>query len=157
MGKSAVSKFFTHRETKAQSRALIAPAILVLLWVNVMAEIKPNLVDMRKSQGKMEMEHGKMDMGEMPDMYPNGLCIHLEKEQIDALGLEEMPEPGEKYKVLAVGVVTKSEMAADGKSPMVGLQLTALQLIPEDDDEAKEPKRTPNPMTVLSNAYPRHG
>lgn len=130
---------------------LIVLAVLVLLWVNPMA-ITPELIDMRKSPGKMEME--SMEHGRMPDMYPNGLCIYLEKEQIQALGLEEMPEPGEKYKVLAVGVVTKSEMAADGKSPMVGLQLTALQLIPEEDEG---PKRVPNPMTVLSNAYPRHG
>lgn len=122
-----------------------------------MEGMKPQLVDMKlpeKQQGSNEMAvHGEMEE------FPYGLCIHLEKEQIDALNLSEIPEPGDAYKVLATGVVTQSAMNPGGKDPRVSIQLTAIQLIPEkgemeDGEESDKPSGNGSrPKTILGNSY----
>jgi len=118
-------------------------------------DIKPNLVDMRKPPSKGGDLMPEAMNGETSD-YPYGLCIHLEEEQINSLGISEMPEPGESYKVLAAAVVVKSSMMPGGKDPEIGLQITALQLIPEQEEPAEpiEPGEKPSgAKTVLGNAY----
>lgn len=117
--------------------------------------MKAELVDMKMAPQK---ESGPMDcamVGETED-YPYGLCIRLEKEQIDALNLMELPKVGKSCKILATGMVTQSSMQPGGKDPGISIQITALQLIPEgkdeqepDDDNGSDNKAN----TILGNGY----
>lgn len=120
-------------------------------------DIKPQLVDMKLPPRRPE-EGRNMPMamnGETPE-FPYGLCLHLGKEQIDALNLMEMPETGESYKILATGVVTMSQMEPGGGNPNIGIQITALQLIPGEKEEESEDEGSPagnKPNTVIGNRY----
>lgn len=119
-------------------------------------KIVPSLVSMRKGEGQMEHE-AEMAMGKPKlDEYPHGLCIHLMKDEIDALGLAELPDPGDTFKILAQGIVTASSMKPSGADPMLTIQLVALQLVSEDE-EIEEPKesqtKSQRARTVLGNMY----
>jgi hypothetical protein len=117
--------------------------------------MKADLVDMKKAPAKAGDEMPYAMSGETED-YPYGLCIRLEKEQIDALNLMEIPKVGEAYKILAAGVVTQSSMDPGGKDPGASIQITALQLIPEgkEDSEPEENEGGENkPKTILGNSY----
>jgi hypothetical protein len=117
----------------------------------------PELVDMKKAPAKMGDEMPNAMSGEVED-YPYGLCIRLEKEQLDALNLMELPEVGKACKILATGVVTQSSMQPGGKDPGVSIQITALQLIQDGEEKEESESDDGNPggkkaNTILGNGY----
>lgn len=117
--------------------------------------MKHNLVSMKLPPREDDREEMMSSPVREENDYPYGLCLHLEKEQISALNLPEMPEPGEEFKVMAMAVVTTSSMEPSGKRPHIGLQITSMQLIPSEIEmEEKEPGEKPKkPTTVLGNTY----
>lgn len=122
--------------------------------------MKPELVDMKKAPAKAGDELPYAMQGEVED-YPYGLCIRLEKEQLDALNLMELPDVGSGVKILASGMVTQSSMQPGGKDPGISIQITAMQLITsgEEPGEAEENEgvaRGGGPKTILGNAYRTH-
>lgn len=66
--------------------------------------------------------------------YPWGLRIHLEAEQLAALGIKDLPEVGAEIQIVAIAkVVSASISASEGQSRehrSVGLQLTDMELAP---------------------------
>lgn len=62
--------------------------------------------------------------------YPYGLCIHLEKEQLAALGITDMPEVGAKMMIHANAYVkTVSQYdTQEGKDQRVELQITEMEV-----------------------------
>lgn len=92
------------------------------------------MVDMK--QTKKEPSEQAIEM-EQPE-YPYGLCIHLEKEQLEALGITDLPKVGEKMMVHANAYVktVSAYDTKDGLDQRVELQITELELRP---GEGKDP------------------
>lgn len=94
------------------------------------------------------MKHMKRDMKDMVSPmvaeksdYPYGLCIHLDKECLDKLGMEELPDPGAVMEMKAkVMVKSKSEHESleGGEYYSLDLQITDMELgKPKQDVEKK--------------------
>ena len=67
-----------------------------------------------------------------PNPYPWGLAISLEKEQLEKLGVKQLPEVGLEVHFVAVGKVTSvNQSASEGREAekRVGLQITQMQLV----------------------------
>lgn len=87
---------------------------------------------------KMEKDKGKSDgcccggpCGCEPERprYPWGLQIHLDKEQLEALGVKGLPQVGSSITLQAVAKVTgcnESEQEGGEKNRSVSLQITDL-------------------------------
>lgn len=94
------------------------------------------MADMKisKTEAKEQALGIEMDAPE----YPYGLCISLEKDQLEKLGITELPKVGAKMMVHANAVV-KSVSAYDtqsGSDQRVELQITEMELA---SGEAKDP------------------
>ena len=94
----------------------------------------------------MELKSMKMDPSQMRDyampvqgsgdlpLYPYGLCLNLEDEQIKALGLAAMPEAGQTLMIMArvqVSSVSERSTQGQGKDRSLGLQITDLAVGPD--------------------------
>lgn len=74
-------------------------------------------------------------------MYPYGLCIHLDTETINKLGLEKMPEPGQLMTITAlveVKSVSISETLDQEPTKSIDLQITDLELGEASKKEEKK-------------------
>jgi len=67
--------------------------------------------------------------------YPCGLCLYLDEETMEKLGLTEMPEVGEMIHIMAMAKVTSvGTSATESKdSKNISLQITHMAL--EDEDK----------------------
>lgn len=75
-----------------------------------------------------------------PD-YPWGLCLNLEAEELDKLGITKLPEVGSEMELCVRVKVTRVAQSAStdtrGKkdeSRSVGLQVTDIEIESEDDE-----------------------
>ena len=72
-----------------------------------------------------------------PD-YPWGLCLNLGKEELDKLGIKDLPKVGDEFHMYAVGKVTRvhqsaSEQGEDSRG--IELQITHMGTMHEGDEE----------------------
>lgn len=73
--------------------------------------------------------------GDGPD-YPWGLCLNLGKNELDKLGIDDLPSVGDEFHIYAVCKVTRvSQSASEGgeDSKGVELQVTAMGAMQGDD------------------------
>ncbi|HAV74714.1 MAG: hypothetical protein CMN89_08190 [Sutterellaceae bacterium] len=106
------------------------------------------MIDMKLEPKKSESMLGSDCMPCSDDMpkYPYGLEIHMNNESLEKLGIgpENMPTIGASIQMMAMVKVTSvnlSERAEDGKDKKnlsVGLQITALELMPEKTKSAAQ-------------------
>lgn len=98
---------------------------------------------MSKTELKKQMEPslGK-DPGKDAPRYPWGLELNLDESAIAKLGLDELPEVGESYMLVAKCDVTSaaSNKTQSGNSRRLGLQITAMAI--EDAGEKGEAAET---------------
>lgn len=83
-----------------------------------------------------------------PD-YPYGLKVRLEKDDLEKLGLSELPEVGTTIKITADAVVdgvSSSNYKSGGDNKSVELQITSMQI------DAQEPGMTEQPEMEVPNA-----
>lgn len=67
--------------------------------------------------------------------YPYGLCLHLDKDTMEKLGMTDIPEVGAEFKIVAKAVVKstyKSESMDNEVHKSVDLQITDMALKFED-------------------------
>ena len=91
---------------------------------------KTTLISMKRTPEDM-----RKDMGETapvtsiaPD-YPYGLCIHLDKDELDKLGMRQLPDVGSEFPICAsvrVTCVRKSAVEGADEETSVDLQITAM-------------------------------
>lgn len=91
------------------------------------------LVDMAYTKAELKAEKKEMAVGYdgQPNPYPWGLCIRLEKKEMDKLGMKDLPQVGTEVHFTAVAKVTSvSHSARDGydEESTVALQITYMQL-----------------------------
>lgn len=77
------------------------------------------LIDM-----SLQSENSKKEMNEEKERYPYGLSIHLDKEMVQKLGFEKIPQLGEELMIKAVVKVTNLNKYGQGEGQMdIGLQI----------------------------------
>ena len=104
-----------------------------------MADSDMKIVSMERTakEKKAAEDRWKAEPSPGPD-YPWGLQINLGKEELAKLGIDDLPEVGDEFHIYAVCKVTSvnqsvSEGGDDSKG--VGLQITAMGAMHEDDAE----------------------
>ena len=90
-----------------------------------------------KSKPEREEMPGEVEADE--PQYPYGLCLHLGKDELEKLGVKELPDVGTPVMISAKAFV-KSTSAyntqGDGKTMSAELQITDMELMP---GEKKDP------------------
>jgi len=93
----------------------------------------PKLVDMAYSKAELKEEKREMCGADgQPNPYPWGLCLRLEKKELDKLGIAELPGVGDEMHLLCVAKVTSVNQSAregQGEESSVGLQVTFMQVL----------------------------
>lgn len=94
------------------------------------------LVNM-KSKPEVEEAPGTVEADE--PRYPYGLCLHLGKDELEKLGVSDLPDVGTPVMIQAKAFVKSTsayETQGDGKSMSAELQITDMELVP---GEKKDP------------------
>jgi hypothetical protein len=120
----------------------------------------PKLVDMQYTKAEMKAEAKEMCMGE-PSAYPWGLCLHLEKEELDKLGIKALPQIGSEIHFGAIAKVTSvNQSAREGQdeNTSVALQITMLAIVKiesaaEEKGERESPKSEAKESPSLLRSY----
>jgi hypothetical protein len=89
------------------------------------------MINMKKKPEVEEMP-GSVEMDE--PLYPYGLCITLDKEQLDKLGITALPKVGSTMMVHAMAYVksTSAYETQGGKDMSIQLQITDMKIDEED-------------------------
>ena len=106
----------------------------------------PKFVDLKYTKAEAKAEQRGMTMGK-PPQYPWGLCIRLEKDELDKLGIKELPQVGTEVHFAAIAKVTsvnQSSSEDQDEETSVALQITMLSVLKlESAAEEKGEKETP--------------
>ena len=103
-----------------------------------MASMKRTPADNRKDMG------GPVSVDSIAPDFPWGLCIHLGADELNKLGMKEMPEAGKTMMLMATVQVTRVQVTAaagvkpaDDQERSVDLQITDMMLgeAPEGEEE----------------------
>lgn len=103
---------------------------------------EPKLVAMERTAAEKKKAEARYTEASPsgPD-YPYGLTINLGKDELDKLGLKELPEVGDELHVYAVCCVTRVSQSADKRgddSKSVELQITHMGAMDEAKEESEE-------------------
>jgi len=81
-----------------------------------------------KQKAETEEKPGEIEMDE--PKYPYGLCINLDKEQLDKLGITALPQVGAQMTIMAKAYVksTSAYETQGGKDMSIGLQITDMEI-----------------------------
>lgn len=88
-----------------------------------------SMVSMKMSKADVKAEQAPME-ATLPE-YPWGLCLHLDSDQMEKLGMD-MPKVGDVLEICAKVRVTRTEESAAEGSPKehrsVNLQITDMEI-----------------------------
>jgi len=93
----------------------------------------PKLASMKRTP-----EDIRQDQGESPSIeaiapdYPYGLCIHMDRDEMDKLGMTDMPKVGTELTLCAKVKVTRvSQSAVEGadEEASIDMQITDLGVV----------------------------
>lgn len=92
------------------------------------------LVDLKLSKADQKEEAAGVEVS-APE-YPYGLSLNIDKDELDKLGVVDLPEVGDEFHVVAVGKVTAVHASAgsNGKSAGMNLQITSMELTGAGED-----------------------
>lgn len=96
-----------------------------------------------KRDPKSVREEAAAPMETMAPDYPWGLCLNLQSEELDKLGMTKLPTVGEEMELRVMVKVTRVEQSAASnmagktdESRRVGLQITHINMDNDEDDES---------------------
>ena len=101
------------------------------------------LVDMKLTPKEVKKEKAENCVGGVPP-YPWGLCLRLEKEDLDKLKFPKLPQVGDEFHITAVGIVTSvSSSMRDQKDEekTVSIQIKMLDMASEGPDDKDSPAK----------------
>lgn len=107
------------------------------------------MVDMKLTPKEVKEERAEAKAYDPPP-YPWGLCIRLEKEELDKLKLASLPNVGDEFHIVAIGRVTSvSSSLRDQKDDekTVSIQLVALNMSGAPDDAAAPAPKKAKPAS----------
>ena len=83
-----------------------------------LASMKRTPEDMRKDMGE------PAEITSIAPDYPYGLCIHLDKDELDKLGMKDLPKVGTEMPISAIVKVTRvSQSAVEGADEQTSIDL----------------------------------
>ena len=124
------------------------------------------MVDMKRSAADMRSEATAMAAGPDGEQYPYGLCINLDKDELDKLGITTLPPIGSAVHMMAVGTVTRVSQSASqtpqgsDEQTSMAIQITMMSAAVEapHPDEAKEtPADETREMPTILGGYAMQG
>lgn len=95
----------------------------------------PKLISMKRTPKDKREDAGEhAPMEAMAPDYPYGLCIHMDKDELDKLGMSDLPKVGTTMTMTAKVTVTRvSQSAATGPEAeeytSIDLQVTDMALL----------------------------
>lgn len=103
------------------------------------------LTDLKYSKADIKEETAEFKSPEMPE-YPWGLQIRLEDEELQKLGVKNLPQVGAEYHMTVIAHVTsvsQTQMADGDEDRCVCLQITMASIDSEGsaEEEAREKKQ----------------
>ena len=106
------------------------------------------LVDLAYSKEELAEEKKECAISScgQPDPYPWGLCMSLEKRELDKLGVAKLPQVGSEFHMMVIAKVTSVNQSASmtqEEESRVGLQVTMAQVLEvgSPEEEASEQRR----------------
>ena len=104
------------------------------------------MIDMKLTPKEVKEEKAEAKQYDPPP-YPWGLCIRLEKDELDKLKLAKLPNVGDEVHIVAVGRVTgvsssMRDQADEDKT--VSIQITMLELSDEGAEDGDESAKAEN-------------
>ncbi len=113
------------------------------------------MVDLKRSKADMKADRTASPVDENP--YPYGLCLSIDTDELDKLGITELPEVGDEFQIRAVGKVTRvSASASEGSDEQRGISFQIMKMeIGGGNQAAEEPeaKKSAGAKSALTNAY----
>lgn len=89
----------------------------------------PTLINMTLTQDEAKQEN---EVNSDPPKYPWGLCLTLNDDSLDKLGMDKLPEIGTKMRLVAMvevtGVSASTYQGAEEKRSSVDLQVTDMAI-----------------------------
>ena len=113
------------------------------------------MIDMKRSEADMASEADAIpaDVGQ----YPYGLCINMDKDELDKLGITELPAIGAEVHLVAVGTVTRiSQSTGMDESMSMSVQITMMDAKVEpahEGEESETPKDEMKEFKTLLSSY----
>lgn len=107
-----------------------------------MADTDPTMVSMErtKAEKKKAQERCEVAMPSDGPDYPWGLNLNLGKEELDKLGIKELPGVGDEFHIVAVCCVTRvSQSASKGGDEHMGVELQITHMGAMAEEEAPKP------------------
>ena len=99
-----------------------------------------DLVDMKRTGADENSGATALPVVDSGGQYPYGLQVRLEDEDLDKLGIEDLPAVGTEVKGTFTGVITGTQQDAnDSANSSMTIQICCLQLAAEVE-QAGEPK-----------------
>lgn len=88
-----------------------------------------NMIDLKRTKAERKEAKDMCVPSPSADDYPYGLCINLQEDELDKLGLDDLPKAGAKVSLQAVAVVKEvSQRTVDGGKESRRLELQIQQL-----------------------------
>lgn len=122
----------------------------------------------------VDLKMSKQDMAEeaspeaIQNPYPYGICLTLDTDELDKLGITKLPGVGDEYHIRAVGEVTSvsENDTGNGQERSVRVQIQMMEMRHEDEaegetedvasEEAENAEATAvggKAKTLMTNAY----
>lgn len=107
------------------------------------------MVDMKRSEPDMKSGQYAIPADAEGDQYPYGLCINIDKDELDKLGIKTLPPIGCEIHMMAVGTVTRVSQSASqtpngsDEQTSMAVQITMMSAAVEAP-HPKEGKETPS-------------
>ena len=107
-------------------------------------------IDMGLTEEDRKHEAMEAEKPSKPPRYPYGLLIRLESDQIEALGLDEMPDIGAEVNLCGAGCVESLNMGYNGEGPTMSIQIKALAVeISDDDEKGEKEEKKEKPSNIM--------
>lgn len=111
------------------------------------------MVDMKRTEADAQSGAMAMPVDSDGGQYPYGLQISLEEDDLDKLGIEDLPAVGTEIKGTFTGTVTSTRLGATGDGRWMSIQVCCLQMDAESESagsdtqsEASEAKGAYRPL-----------
>jgi len=99
----------------------------------------PSMTNMKLTKAEKKKFTTSPTVGGSTEDYPWGLSINLDDAALKKLDIDDLPEPGDRCVLHAVGKVTQATQSANEKKTdrSISIQIMRLALLSEEDGVAK--------------------
>lgn len=120
------------------------------------------MVNMKLTTKEVKKEGNEMAVCGQDSPYPWGMCIRLEKEELDKLKMAKLPQVGDELHITAVGKVTSvasSLRDQNDEDKTVSIQIVMMSVDDEgaDDNDGVKAENKENGKKTAPKPKPKSG